>query len=133
MTEWIEKKSTNLKCLEIYHTCVCGRNGGRDAGIRLLNIGSQVQYAIKYLSLHSTDLMGSRNADEWSKVFQKMISLKNLTCYGMRDYIYSVDESTFDEKTSTVQYPHEERRRGSRFIGKMEKSQRCNTSNRCFN
>ena len=63
------------------------------------------------------------------KAFQKMISLKKLICYGMRDYINSVDESTFDEKISTVQYPHEERSRGSRFIGNMEKTQRSNTCN----
>ena len=53
----------------------------------------------------------------------------DLLLYGMRDYINSVDESTFDEKISTVQYPHEERSRGSRFIGNMEKTQRSNTCN----
>jgi len=51
--------------------------------------------------------------DEWSKAFDKMTSLKKLSCRGMREYIVGVDESIFlDEKnSSTVEYPDDERQR----------------------
>ena len=112
LIDWIEKKSTNLKSLDIMHTCVCGRNvdDGRDAGIRLSKVLAG-KNTIEELSLSGTDLMGSRNVDEWSKAFHKMTSLEKLVCYGMRDYIKDVDESTFDEKTSTVEFPYDERQR----------------------
>jgi len=49
--------------------------------------------------------------DKWSKAFEKMTSLKELNCVGMRDDIEDVDEKTFDEKTSTVEYSLDERQR----------------------
>jgi len=111
--DWIEK-SKNLKTLSIWNTSVGGRNvdDGRDTGIRLAKTLA-AKNTIKRLWLYETDLMGSRNVDEWSKAFDKMTSLKILRCEGMKSYIKDVDESTFDEKTSTVTavYPFDERQR----------------------
>ena len=81
--DWIEK-STNLKSLHIRDTFVGagmkkgfvgGRNKGQDAGIRLAKTLAE-KNTIEYLHLDGTDLMGSRNEDEWSKAFRKMTSLK---------------------------------------------------------
>jgi len=90
LIDWIEKKSTNLKSLSIHHTWVGGRNGGRDAGIRL----------------SKTDLVGSRNLHEWSEAFHKMLALKILYCVRMSWIIEKeiCREKTFDERTSTVPY-----------------------------
>ena len=55
LIDWIEKKSTNLKYLEIYQTCVCGRNGGRDTGIILSNIGSQARNQISLVAFNGFD------------------------------------------------------------------------------
>jgi hypothetical protein len=79
LIDWIEK-STNLKDLYIMHTCVGGRNvnEGRDAGIRLSK-ALTAKNTIESLELHYTDLMGSRNVDEWSEAFHKMTSLKKLS------------------------------------------------------
>jgi hypothetical protein len=111
---WIEKKSTNLKELRIHFTCVGGRNvdNGRDAGIRLSKALAG-KNTIEELSLFHTDLVGSRNVDEWSEAFHKMTSLELLRCEGMRYYINikKVDESTFDKKISTVEYPDDKRQR----------------------
>ena len=111
--DWIEK-SNHLKTLSIWNTSVGGRNvdDGRDTGIRLAKTLA-AQNTIKRLWLYETDLMGSRNVDEWSKAFDKMTSLKILRCEGMKSYIKDVDESTFDVKTSTVTavYPFDERQR----------------------
>ena len=106
LIDWIEKKSTNLKSLVIDCTCVGGRNvdDGRDAGIRLSKALAG-KNTIKKIDLLYTDLMGSRNVDEWSKAFHKMTSLKELVCIGMGGVIKNVDESNFDKKTSTVEYP----------------------------
>ena len=42
--------------------------------------------------------------DEWSKaVFDKLTSLKCLNCWGMEDRIKRVDDTTFDERTSTLE------------------------------
>ena len=104
--DWIEK-SSNLKSLRIFVTFVRGRNadGGRDIGIRFAKTRT-AKNTIESLELSRTDLMGSRNVDEWSEAFEKMTSLKCLDCRGMRRYIENVDESTFDEKTSTVTVPY---------------------------
>jgi len=114
LIDWIDKKSTNLKSLDINGTFVGGRNvnDGRDAGIKLAKTLADMN-TIETLWLGQTDLMGSRNVDEWSKALKKMTSLKGLNCDGMRDYIEDVDESTFDKKTSTVKdpYPLDERQR----------------------
>ena len=106
LIDWIEKKSTNLKSLYIKRTCVGGRNvdNGRDAGIRLSKTLA-AKNTIDSLTLSQTDLMGSRNVNEWSEAFDKITSLNYLRCSGSRDYIKDVDESTFDEKTSTVTVP----------------------------
>jgi len=101
--DWIEKKSTNLKSLQIDHVFVCGRNGGRDAGIELAKTLA-AKNTIESLCLYSTDLIGSRNVDEWSKALKKMSSLKKLGCWGIRYFTKKVDESTFDEMNSTVQF-----------------------------
>jgi len=102
--DWIGEKSTNLKSFEIWNTCV-----GRDAGIRLAKTLAD-KNTIESLKLSRTDLMGSRNVDEWRKAFDEMTSLKELGCSGMRDYIVDVDESTLDKKTSTVEYPFDKKR-----------------------
>jgi len=97
--DWIEK-SNNLKTLHIHTTCVGGRNGGRDTGIRLAKTLT-AKNTIKSLKLFKTD-MGSRNVDDWSKAFDKMTSLKELYCVGIKYDINSVDGSSLDEKTSTA-------------------------------
>jgi len=109
--DWIGEKSTNLKSLVIWNTCVGGRNedDGQDAGIKLAKTLAD-KNTIESLKLSRTDLMGSRNMDEWCKAFEKMTSLKELGCSGMRDYIVDVDESTLDKKTSTVEYPFDKKR-----------------------
>ena len=109
--DWIEK-STNLKSFHILGTLVNGRNvdEGRDAGIKLAKILA-AKNTIEYLWLTATDLMGSRNVDEWSKAFEKMTSLKKVFCKGMMYFIEYVDESTLDEKTSTVQVHGDRRQR----------------------
>ena len=63
--DWIEKKFTNLKSLDIKYTCVCGRNvdDGRDVGIRLSKALAG-KNTIERLWLDRADLMGSRNVDE---------------------------------------------------------------------
>jgi len=73
LIHWIEKKSTNLKSLHIDFTRVGGRNvnEGRDAGIRLAKTLA-AKNTIETLWLYETDLMGSRNVDEWSKAFEKI-------------------------------------------------------------
>ena len=108
--EWIEK-STNLKSLEINDTSVCGRNGcgGRDAGIKLAKTLA-AKKSIEVLRLTHTDLMGSRNVDEWSKAFDKITSLKELKSHGLRKIIQYFDKSTFDKKTSTAQHPYDKKR-----------------------
>ena len=112
MIDWIEKKSTNLKSLQIWNTCVCGRylDEGRDVGIRLAKTLA-ANSTIESLKLIETDLMGSRNVDEWSKAFDKMTSLKKLVCRGMGPLIEYVDESTLDEMNSTVRHPYDKRQR----------------------
>jgi len=108
LIDWIEKKSTNLESLAIANPmCVGGSNvnDGRDAGIRLSK-ALAAKNTIEILVLIGTDLMGSRNVDDWSKAFHKMTSLKQLVCVGMSGFIKDVDESTFDEKTSTVEYEY---------------------------
>jgi len=112
MIDWIEKKSTNLKSLKILYTCVCGRNvdEGRDVGIRLAKTLA-ANSTIESLKLIETDLMGSRNVDEWSKAFDKMTSLKKLVCRGMGPLIEYVDESTLDDMNSTVRHPYDKRQR----------------------
>jgi len=83
---------------------------GRDAGIKLAKTLA-AKNTIEYLWLTATDLMGSRNVDEWSKAFDKMTSLKKVFCKGMMYFIEYVDESTLDEKTSTVQVHGDRRQR----------------------
>ena len=87
-------------------------NDGRDAGIKLAK-ALAAKNTIESLSFYATDLMGSRNVDEWSKALDKMTSLKYLYCVGMMRlrYIQFVDASTFDEKTSSVKHPLDKRQR----------------------
>jgi len=117
--DWIEKKSTsNLKSLRISHTCVGGTkvNGGQDAGIKLAKVLA-TKNTLKTLSLDHTDLMGSRNVDEWANALGEMTSLKSLSCMGMSECSKAVDESTFDDNksavdaNSTVQHPDDKRQR----------------------
>jgi len=98
--DWIEK-SSNLKSLCIFVTFVRGRNadGGRDIGIRFAKTRT-AKNTIESLELSRTDLMGSRNVDEWSEAFDKMTLLQELECYEMGNYINSVDKSTLDEINS---------------------------------
>ena len=80
-------------------TLRCRNQIGKDTGGCAKN-------TVEYLWLTGAmDLMGSRNVDEWSKAFHKMTSLKELVCIGMGGVIKNVDESNFDKKTSTVEYP----------------------------
>lgn len=102
--QWVEN-AKHLKYLHISGTCVGGTciNGGRDTGARLAKVLAGKD-TMEILKLFRTDLIGSRNVNEWTKALGEMASLKEFKCWGMKDYVNSVDESTLDHN-STVNYP----------------------------
>ena len=122
--DWIKHSSNNLECLIISNTChgMGGTDGGRDAGVRLaeaLVLASSKNDTLEILNFYETDLIGSRNVDEWTEALGMMKSLKVLGCCGMlgvKDHgsavmlDRAVDESTLDSN-STVQFPVDGRQR----------------------
>jgi len=105
---WIGTTS-NLKNLRIFISCAGGSNTGRDFGIKFAEALGKSK--IEEFQLDRTDLIGSRNFEYWLKAFEKNQRLKKLRLSGMLLNIAFVNESTFDEKSSTVQHHFDDRQR----------------------
>ena len=90
-------------------SCAGGSNTGKDSGIKLAEaLGNS---KIEEFQLDRTDLIGSRNFKHWMEAFEKNQRLKKLMLSGMIVNTSFVDESTFDEKSSTVQHQFDDRQR----------------------
>jgi len=109
LIEWV-KNATNLKRFTIRYTFVGNTDGGRDAGVRLAEALAGNKSTIEKIQLQWTDLIGSRNINEWSEALRKMTLLKRLDCYGMRRWIKKVDGSSLDVN-STLEWSFDKRQR----------------------
>ena len=74
LIEWITN-ATHIKCLAIETTCVCELNGGRDVGARLADALS-TKNTLEYIVSNHSDLIGSRNVNEWTEALGRMELLK---------------------------------------------------------
>jgi len=115
LIEWI-KNATHIKSLAIEITCVGGMlNGGRDVGARLAD-ALATKNTLEALALNHTDLIGSRNVNEWSEALGRMELLKSFSCEGTRrwgimEFVrFRVDKSTLDDN-SMVEHPRDKRQR----------------------
>ena len=97
-------------------TCVGGMNGGRDVGARLADALATKNSTLEALALNHTDLIGSRNVNEWLEALGRMELLKSFSCegtrrWGLMEFVrFRVDKSTLDEN-SMVEYPRDNRQR----------------------
>jgi len=117
LIEWIKTIAKNLKYLGIRFTCVGGKDEGRDAGVRLAE-ALATNNTLHALWLRGTDLVGSRNVNEWAEALGQMTALESFRCEGMRQwYECGFNESTLDSN-STVELRQDKVHRGQRIYWK---------------
>lgn len=103
--DWVET-ATDLKDLRIYFSCVGTERGGYEMGKRLANILKKESCQINSLRLHCSDLLGSRNADEWIEALSKNTSLRDtFDVYGMYNVRDQVKDETYNEETMDYKAP----------------------------
>ena len=91
--EFMDRAEVNLSTLFIQDTSVACENGmfnGRDCGARLA-AAVESHFTLKKLRLHHTDLIGSRNMNQWLKAFKANRTLTNLAFFGLSEEMFNSD------------------------------------------
>jgi len=72
----------NLHTLRIHDTLVCGKEGGKEAGLRLADVLA-TNITITELRLFGTDLIGTENVEQWGDALMKNTALRWLELSGV--------------------------------------------------
>lgn len=95
LIDFMNKEEVNLKKLYIFSICVASEekpDEGRDCGQRL-STAIASHGSLEYLDVSSTDLIGSRNADNWISAFRSSSNLKYVYLGGMSHYCERIKRS----------------------------------------
>ncbi|GFH52597.1 hypothetical protein CTEN210_09073 [Chaetoceros tenuissimus] len=110
--EFMCRKEVNLSTLFIQDTsvaCEDDMDKGRDCGARLAS-AVESHFTLKKLRLHHTDLIGSRNMNQWLQAFKANRTLTNLAFFGLSEEMFNSDiPIPMNDKDECIERPSDPR------------------------